>query len=294
MRLTRNTARLAGLLLLVILALAAQTESGFFFVQMTDPQFGFFNSDKTFEQETLNLEFVVANLNRLKPAFVVMSGDMVNKPGDAAQITEYKRIMAKLNPAITVYHVAGNHDLESDVTPQSLAAYREAFGPDWYSFRRGDFYGIVINSTLIASPGKAQAAAAEQDQWLKQELARAKASGTKYLVVFQHHPWFLQQGDEADAYFNIPLEKRKGYLEMFKAAGVSHVFAGHLHRNAAGKDGPLEMITTGPIGRPLGTDPSGIRLVLVKPAGIEHRYIGLGSIPFQVQLNPPPPPAKKQ
>jgi serine/threonine-protein phosphatase CPPED1 len=295
MRLTAHSAIAASLILpLLCLGLAAQQNGGFYFIQMSDPQFGFFNSDKSFEQETANLEFVVANLNRIKPAFVVVCGDLVNKPGDAAQIGEYKRIMAKLNPAITVYNVAGNHDVENEPTPQTIAAYREAFGPDYYSFRRGDFTGIVLDSNLIAAPAKAQAAAAEQEKWLKEELAKAKSSGTKYLAVFLHHPFFLAQGDEADQYFNIPLERRKGYLDMFKEAGVSHIFAGHLHRNAEGKDGPLQMITTGPIGRPLGSDPSGIRVVLVRPTGIEHRYVGLGSIPFQVQLTTPPPAAKKQ
>ncbi|HEY3132736.1 MAG TPA: hypothetical protein VGL91_25015 [Acidobacteriota bacterium] len=32
--------------------------------------------------------------------------------------------------------------------------------------------------------------------------------------------------------FNIPLERRKVYLELFARYGVSHVFAGHYHRNA--------------------------------------------------------------
>jgi hypothetical protein len=33
---------------------------------------------------------------------------------------------------------------------------------------------------------------------------------------------------------------------------VSHVFAGHYHRNALARDGDLEMATTGPVGKPLG------------------------------------------
>ena len=73
--------------------------------------------------------------------------------------------------------------------------------------------------------------------------------------MFQHHPWFLESADEPDAYFNIPLERRSRYLTWFREAGVSHVFAGHYHRNAGGFAGELEMVTTGPVGRPLGDDP---------------------------------------
>jgi hypothetical protein len=61
-------------------------DGGFFFVQLSDPQFGFSNNDVDFVQDTANAEFAVATVNRLKPAFVVVTGDLVNKAGDAAQI----------------------------------------------------------------------------------------------------------------------------------------------------------------------------------------------------------------
>jgi len=75
---------------------------------------------------------------------------------------------------------------------------------------------------------------------------------------------------------------------MFKEAGVSHVFAGHYHRNAFGRDGALEMVTTGPVGRPLGEDESGFRLVHVRAEGIEHEYIPLGRIPTLLEGAPSP------
>lgn len=50
--------------------LAAQT-----FIQMSDPQFGMFTKNASFEHETVNLEFAIAHANRLKPAFVVITGD---------------------------------------------------------------------------------------------------------------------------------------------------------------------------------------------------------------------------
>jgi hypothetical protein len=97
--------------------------------------------------------------------------------------------------------------------------------------------------------------------------------------VFQHHSWFLENATEPTQYFNIPLQQRKRYLDMLKSAGVRYVFAGHYHRNAFGTDGELEMITNGPVGMPLGSDPSGIRIVTVHPDRLEHRYFTLGDIP---------------
>ena len=267
---------------------AAQSLPDPFFALLADTQFGYYTGDRDFVQETANFEFVVANINRLRPAFVVVCGDLINKPGDPSQTAEYRRIAGTIDRGIPVYNVAGNHDVGNDPTPESLARYREDFGPDYYGFRQGSVYGIVLNSSLISAPGKAQAAATEQETWLEAELMKARASEARHIVVFQHHSWFLEKADEPTQYFNIPVETRRRYLALLKAAGVRYVFAGHYHRNASGRDGDLEMITTGPVGRPNGADPSGLRLVTVRDTGLAHTYFGLGHIPSQF-----PTPMKK-
>ena len=105
--------------------LAAQT-----FIQMTDPQFGMYTGNKGFAQETTNFEFAVATANRLKPAFVVLTGDLVNAAGDAAQIAEFKRVAGKLDKSIRLFPMPGNHDVGNEPTKESLAKYREQFGPE--------------------------------------------------------------------------------------------------------------------------------------------------------------------
>ena len=275
------------ILALMVSFLAVQNSAAeFFFVQLADMQFGMFASDRDFAQETVNYEFVVANINRIRPRFVVICGDLINKVGDAAQTAEYLRITAKIDPSIPVYAVPGNHDVGNEPTPETLAYYRQHFGPDHYSFVQGSLYGIVLNSGVISAPGNVQEAAAEQEAWLKAELAKARSTGARHIVVFQHHSWFLEKAEEPNQYFNIPMEQRRHYLDLLKSAGVRYVFAGHYHRNAYGRDGDLEMITSGPVGQPLGTDPSGIRIVTVKDTGLEHRYYTLGNIPNRF-----PPPA---
>jgi 3',5'-cyclic AMP phosphodiesterase CpdA len=265
----------------------AQSGGETFFIQLADTQFGAFTSDRDFAQETANYEFAVANVNRLRPKFVVICGDLINKVGDPVQSSEYFRITKQIDPSIPVYAVSGNHDVGNEPTPETLAYYRANFGKDYYGFREGDLYGIVLNSSLISAPSKAQADADRQEGWLKDELAKAAASGARHVVVFQHHSWFLESPNEPTQYFNIPIEQRKRYLDMLKGAGVRYVFAGHYHRNAFGTDGELEMITSGPVGVPLGNDPSGIRIVTVRADRIEHRYFTLGDIPNQY---PPPAP----
>ena len=241
-----------------------------------------YTKDADFKQETANFEFFIAGMNRLKPQFIVVTGDLTNKAADAAQIAEYHRIAKKLDPAIKIYNVPGNHDVKNEPTEQSLAQYRKDWGPDYYTFDSGDIRGIVLDSSLIQAPVQVPAEADKQEQWLKGQLAKAKTDG-KRVVIFQHIPFFLKTADEPDQYFNIPKLHRGRYLALFHEYGVHNIFAGHYHRNAEGKDGDLDMVTTGPVGMPIGPDPSGFRIVRLD--NMAHPYISLGTIPNQVTAN---------
>lgn len=256
----------------------------FFFIQLSDPQFGMFTDNQDFAQETANLELAVATVNRLRPAFVVITGDLVNKPGNDAQIAKYQRIMRRVNPTIPVYNVAGNHDLANVPTPARIAAYTNQFGSDHYTFRHAGFIGIVLNSVIIHSPQQTTNQLAEQERWLRIELDRARQNSAQHIVIFAHHPGFLKAAGEPDEYFNIPVERRAPYLALFHEFGVKHLFAGHYHRNAVARDGDLEAVTTGPVGKLLGEDKSGLRIVIVRDDQLEHRYYHLGELPNRIDL----------
>ncbi len=270
----------------------------FFFIQLSDPQLGMFTDNRDFTQDAANFEFAVAAVNRLKPAFVVVTGDLVHKPGDAAQIAEYRRIAGRIDASIPVHHIAGNHDVENVPTPESLAAYARIFGADRFVFRHGGMVGIALNSSVIHSPDKAATQLVEQEQWLRAELTKAKAENPRHIVIFQHHPWFIGSAGEADQYFNIPLARRAPYLALFREFGVRYLFCGHYHRNAEGRDGALENITSGPVGKPLGGAKSGLRVAIVRDDRIDHRYYELGDLPVRIDLAPvapkQSPPAKKR
>jgi 3',5'-cyclic AMP phosphodiesterase CpdA len=286
-----SSGRLLGVLLglWLLMSAGARAAEPFLFIQLSDTQYGMFTGDREFVQESANHEFAVATINRLKPAFVVVTGDLVNKPGDAAQIAEYRRIQAKIDPAIRVYDVAGNHDVENVPTLKSIAAYTNVFGPDYYSFKHGGFVGIVLNSSVIHSPQKTPEHLEAQERWLVAELEKARAANARHIAVFQHHPWCIASATETNQYFNIPIERRAKYLAWFHKYGVRYTFCGHYHRNAFAKDGALEVVTTGPVGKPLGRDQSGLRLAIVREDRVEHRYYELGTLPTQIDLKAPLP-----
>jgi serine/threonine-protein phosphatase CPPED1 len=274
---------------LTLLAMAGRARAAdFFFMQMSDPQFGMFANDANFTQETANFEFAVSTINRLHPAFAIVCGDLVNKGGDEAQIAEYLRIAKKVDAAIPLYPVAGNHDVGNTPTPQSLALYRAKIGRDYYTFRQAEMEGIVLNSSLIQHPEGAADEAAKQERWLQEQLSEAAQAG-RTIIVFQHIPYFLKVADEADQYFNIPTETRKRYLALLSKYGVRYVFAGHLHQNSEGTGGALQMITTGAVGKPLGDAVSGLRIVLVSGKTLDQKFYSLADLPNQF----PPPKANQ-
>ena len=104
-------------------------------MQLADPQFGMFagSSGKTdegiatfterglligktpkfegFAPETALFTRAIEHANRLKPAFVVVCGDMINQSENDDQIAEVKRIGALLDDSIPLHWVAGNHDV---------------------------------------------------------------------------------------------------------------------------------------------------------------------------------------
>ncbi len=260
----------------------------FFFMQLADTQYGMFTGDKGFEQEAALAQRAVQHINRLRPRFVIVCGDLTNATPNHAryrtQVAQYHQDFSKVDAEIPLVCVCGNHDIGNRPTAKSIASYQKNFGDDYFSFWVGGVCNVVLNSSVLKDPAGAPEVLASQQAWLEQQLLAAKAAKARHILLFQHHPLFLTTADEPDQYFNIPLERRTPLLGQLQQANVRAVFAGHYHRNSYGRAGIMEMITTGPGGRPLGKDPSGFRIVKVHESSIEHQYYGMDDVPQSVQL----------
>lgn len=256
------------------------SSSPFFFIQVTDPQFGFFGSNNGFGKETELYEKAVIAINRLNPDFVVITGDLVNNKNDKSQIAEFKRITAKINSKTPVYYSPGNHDIGLSPTQQDIDSFISDYGHDRFSFKHKKSIFIGLNSCII----KANTPVLEQLQydWLKNELSKGKK--TKHIILFCHYALFINTFDEPETYSNIPIETRTRYLALFKEKEVDAVFAGHLHNNGSAKYGEMDMITTSAVGKPLAKAPSGIRIIKVYPDRIESVYYGLDEIPETIKF----------
>ena len=281
----------------------SKRNASFSFIQMADVQFGLFAalsgadneriesaasrrliirpvpSTTGFAKETDLYTRAISEANQLRPEFVVMCGDMVQDSSDCAQLAELSRITAKLRDDIPIKWVAGNHDVGNSLTRDSLTQYRERFGKDDYFF---DVHGsrfIVLNSNIAFDSSEVPGEWERQQEFLAHTLSQGNDSRENHIVVFTHHPLFLDYPEEDDSHLVVPRERRRIILRMLKAANASAVFSGHWHRNNYARDGKLQMVTTAAVGYPMGYDPSGYRVVHVKPGDIEHKYVGIDEVP---------------
>jgi 3',5'-cyclic AMP phosphodiesterase CpdA len=257
----------------------------FFFITMTDPQLGFFTENADTAKETELLEKAIAHANRLKPAFVVMTGDLIHKPGDDAQRREFLRITATLDRSIPLHLLPGNHDLGNVPTPQSIDYYRQHFGPDHYSFDMGGCHFVALNTTLMHSPAKAIQQEAEQWTWLTTDLQQSATKRPTQTILFQHHPTFLKNPDEPNDYHTVPAPRRAELLQLCRQYNIAAVFAGHLHRGNAATYRKMHVFAAGPVGKPLGKDPSGLTIVKVYPDRVDYEYHSLGAVPASVTFD---------
>ena len=270
------------------------------FVQMADPQFGMYSSVSKFSdadkaerrQRGINIEYTgpvleglaketslfteaIETANKINPDFVVICGDMVHNSDSDEQFQELIRISRLLNEGIKLYWVAGNHDVGDKPTRAGLAQYKEQFGEYNYSFQEENCYFIVLNSSICYDPGSVP------DEWeilisfLEKELQIAASVQQRHKIIFMHHPLYLNDPNEGDNYFVIPSARRAKIIDLITEYDVSAVFTGHLHRNNYKKIGNTELVSTGPVGFPLGEDPSGIRHVRVDDNSLTHEYLGL-------------------
>lgn len=261
------------------LAQGERPEAPWFFIQLTDPQFGMFENNNGFEKESILYEKAVEEINRLKPDFVVITGDFVHNSASSEQIADFKRITAMIDPEIPVFYTPGNHDVGQIPDEESLRNYISNYGRDRFSFKHKGSVFIGFNTSLI----KVRLDKQEQEQydWLANEIKESQ--GSQHKILFCHYPFFNKTVDEPTSYSNIDIEYRKKYLDLFNANKVDAVFAGHYHNNSLSVYGNTQMVTTSALGKPLGAAPSGMRIVKVYHDAIEHEYFGLEEMPDSVK-----------
>uniref|UniRef100_A0A6B2LC37 Calcineurin-like phosphoesterase domain-containing protein n=1 Tax=Arcella intermedia TaxID=1963864 RepID=A0A6B2LC37_9EUKA len=242
-------------------------------------------------------ELAVLHLNRLHPRFAIICGDFVHHLPEIypqfdpsvreRQIRDIKAVYSKVHESVPLICVCGNHDVGNVPNATTINRYKNDWGDDYFSFWVDGLCGIAINSSVIHAASKAAPFFEEQLAWLERTLQDAATRNPTHIVIFSHHPFFLKKAEETeedldpgDDYFVIKKEVRLQYLELFKRFNVHFIFAGHLHRNAVAhsEEYGITNVTTTAVGRQLGSDQSGFRVVWVNQDSIKHTYFSFDQL----------------
>jgi len=274
-------------------------QENFIFIQAADTQFGLIDNwagnppeTRVWDEEIKLTKEAIKRANEMspRPKFFVVCGDLVDDgPGQDmhqhAQQRDFKKVFQELKNEIPLVCVCGNHDVGNTPTQETIAAYRNKYGDDYFTYWIGGVLFIVINSQLYYDHSACSEEFSKQEQWLDEQLKICASKHCTHCVMFQHIPLFTNNREEDDQYFNVPKVQRSRLLKKLKDAGVKHVFSGHFHRNAGGFDEDLEMVVTSAIGCQIGDDKSGMRLVRVSEQKIDHKYYSLSDWPEVVDLS---------
>jgi len=270
----------------------------FYFILAADTQLGLIDSwngvpenEITWDKEIVLTNKAIECINQLKPKpkFVSICGDLVDASPETEkhelQIRDLLECLEKLDQDIPLLCLPGNHDIGNSPTAKTIMNYRRDFGDDFYSAIVGGVLFLVLNNQFYKDSGKVLQSFEEHESWMNGQLSTARSKKYKHCILFQHIPWFHDDPDEEEDYFNIEPEKRRELLERFKEAGVRHAFAGHYHRNAGGWDNDFEMNVTSAVGCQLGDDLPGMRIVRVFEDRIDHKYYDFDNFPKYVPLD---------
>lgn len=257
----------------VFIATGKSKNKGFTFIQLTDTQMGFISENQNYNEEIKLYTAAVDFINRTKPNFVVITGDFVNNRTDTSQIKAFKQITSLINKKIPVYLIPGNHDIGNNPTKESVDFFFRYYKNEKFNFTYKNVQFIGINSCYINSDSEQEH---QQLDWLKKTLKEHPYNMRK--IVFSHHPFFIKNIDEKDNYSNIAQPERSEYMELFKENGVVAIFAGHLHNNAEAWYGGINMVTTSAVGKQLGNEKPGLRVIKVYKDSITHHYVEIQSM----------------
>jgi len=235
-------------------------------IQISDTQIGFTkarvlessaNKDPiipfSFDIDSAYFELAVLAINHLdpQPDVVVNTGDLVNDPENQEHWNTYKHVSAKIKAPL--YELMGNHDGWSS---SGVNEFRNRFGhADYYSFKVKDCLVVVLNSWYLKDTVSNPAQSLNQKLFLKELF---KTDRSSFRIILLHHPLYLKNPNEADAYFNLPLSQRLWLINIASENNVKLILSGHSHNNNITyyKD-KVTLITSGPVSGPLGNNSDG-------------------------------------
>ena len=193
----------------------------------------------------------------LKPAFVLISGDLVK---DALHVSEkeasslYELYLREINKfSVPVYNVPGNHEIFGIERHSSLVSpshplygkemYRHYLGPDYYSFNYGGIHFVGINSVDYNDLWYYGYVDSVQLKWIEKDVSFINTLTP--VVTFNHIPfysgglsmWTFQEEEPGSTlisingkkYFRHVVSNADEVMNKLKNNVYTLALAGHYH-----------------------------------------------------------------
>ena len=190
----------------------------FFFVQLSDIHWGFSGDANPDAGNTLRKAVDSVNRLDIQPDFIVFTGDLTHTTDDPGErrrrLAEFKDIVSKLQVP-TVRFMPGEHDASLDFG----AAYKEFFGPTFYSFDHKGVHFIALDN--VSDPGAK--VGEEQLAWFAKDLSTRKK--TDPIVVLTHRPLF-----DLVPKWDWATRDGKQAVDLLMPYQNVTVFYGHIHQ----------------------------------------------------------------
>ena len=190
----------------------------------------FMNPADKKDSDPVRRKLLVDKIASEKPAFVLISGDIVANGSDDRQWEVFDRETAPLRDAgVQIYPALGNHDLRGDL-PAALQNYFQRFPllqqSRYYSLRAGNVMVLTLDSSLDQPGG-------EEMQWFDKQVD-ALPDGIQFVVVLLHHPPITRSHDMAFGGGHSPRrteQEMASFIESRAAKSKAQfvVVAGHVH-----------------------------------------------------------------
>lgn len=193
---------------------------------------------------------LLARADRSGSDFILQLGDMVSR-GTALNFWSFIRGLFSVGPKTPYLTAIGNHDRRKPHGVTDDRAYRAAFGTPDYSFTRGGWRFVVVDS----SAGRITK---DQLHWLARELDPAVPT-----VVFTHIPpaplseWTDWGRFKGAGGFK---EGSVDFMRLMSANKVARVYMGHIHGLGMLEREGVKYVLTGGGGSPLFPGPVKRRL----------------------------------
>ena len=224
-------------------------ETDFILLPISDPQCSSTGEVARYATETIP-KIKEDAVKSGKHVYAVTLGDIIFD----SNITWYPMYVSMRNVVagdwtIPFFQCMGNHDHDAtsfstsderlDMQWKSQANFVKYFGPQDYSFDRGNVHVIVMDNVWVTgssssskSNGKTCTYAAgyspEQYQWLVQDIANVENPSEKMVIMCNHIPWRAGGGSTSGASVNKD-KKYSEVLALLSKFHEAHIMIGHTH-----------------------------------------------------------------